>query len=129
MPEHLPSFAPVKELESYLLRASIVLSDSRPIFRPIVKSKLGEKLRDTGRLTYTRLHECFKGKLKALGFPVEQFGLHSLRAGRATTAANNGVPDRLFKRHSHWKSESAKDEYIEDSLEARMSVSGNIGLN
>ena len=46
-----------------------------------MKFKLGEKLRDTGKLTYTRLRECFKGKLKAVGFSAEQFGLHSLRAG------------------------------------------------
>ena len=120
---------PVKAVESYLSRAGIVPSDNRPIFRPIVKTKLGEKLRDTRRLTYSRLRECFKEKLKALGFPAEQFGLHSLRAGGATAAANNGVPDRLFKRHGRWKSESAKDGYIEDSLEARISVSENLGLN
>ena len=33
------------------------------------------------------------------------FGLQSLRAGSATAAANNGVPDRLFKRHGYWKSD------------------------
>ena len=94
-----------------------------------MKTKQGDKLRDTGGLTYTRLCECFKEKLKALGFPAEQFGLHSLRAGETTVAANNGVPDRLFKRHGHWRSESAKDGYIKDSLEATMSVSENLGLN
>ena len=35
--------------------------------------------------------------------------MHSLRAGGATAAANAGVPDRLFKRHGRWKSESAKE--------------------
>ena len=120
---------PVKALEKYLSRAGIAPSDNEAIFRPIMKTKQGDRLRDTGRLTYTRLRECFKEKLKALGFPAEQFGLHSLRAGGATAAANNGVPDRLFKRHGRWRSESAKDGYIEDSLEARMSVSENLGLN
>jgi len=120
---------PVRALEKYLSQANIAPSDNRVIFRPIVKTKLGEKLRDSGRLTYTRLRECFKEKLKSLGFPAEQYGLHSLRAGGATAAANNGVPDRLFKRHGRWKSESAKDGYIEDSLEARMSVSESLGLN
>ena len=120
---------PVKALERYLLQASIFPSDDQAIFRPIVKTKFGEKLRNTGRLSYTRLRECFKAKLTALGFPAEQFCLHSMRAGGATAAANNGVPDRLFKRHGRWKSDSAKDGYIEDSLEARMSVSKNLGLN
>ena len=94
-----------------------------------MKTKQGDKLRDTGRLTYTRLRECFKEKLKAPGFTAEQFGQHSLRVGGTTAAANNGVPDRLFKRHGRWRSESAKDGYIKDSMEARMSVSENLGLN
>ena len=40
------------------------------------------------------------------------FGLHSLRAGGASAAANSHVSDRLFKRHSRWKSEKSKDRYI-----------------
>ena len=32
-------------------------------------------------------------------------------------AANAGVPDRLFIHHGRWKSEAAKDGYIEDSVE------------
>ena len=38
-------------------------------------------------------------KLKELGPDPKQFGLHSLRAGGASAAANAGVPDRWFKRH------------------------------
>ena len=119
---------PVRSLEKYMSQAGIAPSDSQAIFRPIVRTKLGEKLRNSGSLTYSRLRECFKEKLKALGFPAEQYGLHSLRAGGATAAANNGVPDRLFKRHGRWKSESAKDGYIENSLEARLFVSESLGL-
>ena len=57
-----------------------------------------------------------------------EFGLHSLRAGGATPAANAGVPDRLFKRHRRWRSDNAKDGYIDDSAERRLSVSKSIGL-
>ena len=59
---------PVKALEKYLSRAGIAPSDNEAIFRPIMKTKQGVRLRDTGRLTYTRLRECFKEKLKVLGF-------------------------------------------------------------
>ena len=86
---------PSQVTKKYMSQAGIAPSDSQAIFRPIVRTKLGEKLRNSGRLTYSRLRECFKEKLKALGFPVEQYGLHSLRAGGATAAANNGVSDRL----------------------------------
>ena len=62
-----------------------------------------------------------------MGYPAEQFELHSLRAGGATAAANAGIQDRLFKRNSRWKPDTAKDGYIEDSTDRRLSVSG-IGL-
>jgi len=39
-----------------------------------------------------------------------------------------GVPDRLFKKHGHWRSENAKDGYVEDSLEQWLSVSRSLGL-
>ena len=55
-------------------------------------------------------------------------GTLSLRSGVATAAANAGVPDRLFKRHGHYASESAKNGYEQDSLSARVSVSKALGL-
>ena len=63
-----------------------------------------------------------------LGFDPKLFGLHSLWAGGATAAANAGVPDRLFKQHGRWKSESAKDGYIKDSMEKRLKVSKPLGI-
>lgn len=118
---------PVSMLQNYMARAGILNEDPHFIFRPI-KSKHGEKLRESGSLSYTRLRECFKEKLESLGFPAGSCGLHSLRAGGATAAANGGIPDRLFKRHGRWKSDSAKDGYVEDSLESRLSVSSSLGL-
>ena len=44
-------------------------------------------------------------------------GLHSLRSGEATAAANTGVNDRCWKHHGRWKSETSKDAYAADSLE------------
>ena len=44
------------------------------------------------------------------------------------TAANAGVPNRLFKRHGRWKSDKVKDGYIEDSTDRHLSVSLGIGL-
>ena len=98
------------------------------LFRGITKSRAGENLRPSGGLSYTTLRELFKRKLVDLGYPSEEFGLHSLHAGGASTAANAGVPDCLFKKHGRWKSENAKDGYIEDSLDSRLSVSRQMGL-
>jgi len=54
--------------------------------------------------------------------------VYSLRSGGATAAANAGVPDRLFKRHGRWRSESAKDGYVKDSVSSLLSVSRRLGL-
>ena len=94
----------------------------------IIKSKKGECLKAKGSLGYSTLWELFKKKMRDLGYSTENLGIHSLRAGSATAAANAGVSDRLFKRHGQWKSENAKDGYVEDTLEKRLSVSCQIGL-
>ena len=43
----------------------------------------------------TRLHR----RLQSLGLPSELFGLHSMRSGGATAAAQQDVPERLIKIH------------------------------
>ena len=45
-----------------------------------------------------------------------------------TAATDAGVPDRLFKRHGRWASESAKDGSVQDSLSSRLSVSKALGI-
>ena len=119
---------PVTMLERYMELADIAPSSDSFLFRAVVRTKEGEKLRQSGKLGYSTLRELFKKKLVELGYPAEQFGLHSLRAGGATAAANAGIQDRLFKRHGRWKSDTAKDGYIEDSTDRRLSVSLGIGL-
>ena len=119
---------PVAMLERYMGLAGIDPSSELFLFRAITRTKEGEKLRPSGQLGYSTLRELFKKKLVELGYQTEQYGLHSLRAGGATAAANAGVPDRLFKRHGRWKSDNAKDGYIEDSIDRRLSVSQGIGL-
>ena len=103
------------------------MDSSRKLFRPISNGKC-EKLRESGGITYSRMRELLKKKLDKLGFPSTNFSLHSLRAGGATAAAAAGVPDRVFKKHGRWKSETAKDGYVEDSFCKRLSVTQNLGL-
>ena len=119
---------PVAMLERYMEKGQIQSEDKEFLFRGITKTKFGEKLWPAGSLSYTTMRELFKKKLNELGHASGEFGLHSLRAGGATAAAKAGVPDRLFKCHGRWKSETAKDGYVEDSVENRLAVSRNIGL-
>ena len=116
---------PVAMLES---QAGMQRAEKGFLFRRITKSRNGERLRTGDALSYTRLRECLKEKLLQLGYQASQFGLHSLRAGGATAAANAHVPDRLFRRHGRWKTEVAKDGYVENSLEDMLSVSNSLGL-
>ena len=120
---------PVTMLERYLARIATAADDKRFLFRSIQSTKNGESLRNSGKISYSCLAELFKKKLKSLDFPANLFGLHSLRAWGATTAANAGVPDQLFKRHGRWHSENAKDGYVKDNLEARLTVSKTLGLH
>ena len=119
---------PIAMLECYMLRTGMTWSDHRFLFRPIQKTKKGESLRPSGQISYSCLRDLFSKKLDSLGFPSSDFGLHSLRSGGASAAANAKVPDRLFKRHGRWKSENAKDGYVKDNMESRLAVSKSLGL-
>ena len=75
---------------------------------------------------YTRTREIVLQAFAELGYPTHLFGLHSLRAGGASAAANAGVSDRLFKRHGRWKTDLAKEGYTKDNLESLLSVSRSL---
>ena len=64
--------------------------------------------------------------IKAVGLNWKDYDLHSLRAGGASLAANKVIPERLFKHHGRWKSDRAKDSYVEDDLKMLLSVSKNL---
>ena len=66
--------------------------------------------------------------LSCIGLDKSKFGLHSLRSGGASVAANKGIADRLFKRHGRWRSDNAKDGYVKDDVEQLLQVSKNLGI-
>ena len=116
---------PVSMVEQYMAKGEI-MGKSGLLFRPLTSD--GKRLRSNGSLTYSRLRELLLSRLQELGYPADQFGVHSLRAGGATAAAGSGVPDRLFKRHGRWKSDTAKDGYVEDPMEGRLRVTQDLGI-
>ena len=81
-----------------------------------------------GSLSYTQTMKLFLANFGKLGLDASKFGLHSLRAGGATAAANVDVADHLFKRHGWWRSDSTKDGYVDDSRDAHLSVSKNLKI-
>ena len=119
---------PLGMLKQYMMRTTqMQWQDDRFLFRPICKLNHGKGLREW-EISYTCLRDLFKKKLSKLGYNLDDHGLHSLQAGGATKAANEGVADHLFKRYGRWKSKNAKDGYIGDSLEQKITVTQNLGL-
>ena len=87
-----------------------------------------ERYKHLDQQATSRFSELLKHKLKDLGFPPVEFSPHSLQSGGATAAAGAGILNRNFKHHGSWKSEKAKDGYVQDTLENQLSVTKNLGL-
>ena len=115
----------VAMINRYLERVG--LSCDSPLFCQLSKTKYGYKPRSKV-LSYSRLRELVLEAFKDIVPDISAIGTHSLRSGGATAAANAGIPDRPFKRHGCWASESAKDGYVQDSLSSRLSVSKALGI-
>lgn len=121
---------PVKNLMEYLVLLNLTDEHSEQhIFCDLSACRSGFKVRtDKKALSYSTLRDLFRLALRPHVQDISKYGLHSLRSGGATRAANMGIPDRLFKRHGRWRSENAKDGYIKDALESRLAVSKSLGL-
>ena len=89
------------------------LSCGSPLFCQLLNTKYGHKPRSKG-LSYSRLRKLVLEAFKDIVTNISAF---------VTAATNAGVPDRLFKRHGRWASESAKGGYVQDSFSSRLSVS------
>ena len=128
---------PVKLLKRYLTEFQIPPDSRDLIFRPISKGKNFCKLVVPNKpISYGTIRQPFRRDLKNIGADPCKFALHSLRSGGATMAANNGVSDRVFQRHGRWKYMvagsicfwQAKNIYVDDDLNQRLSVSKSLGL-
>ena len=118
---------PVENVKKLIKWGNLVNDDY--LFCNICLTKNGYRVRKTNRkMSYSNLRELFIEALNPHVSDVKKYCLHSLRSGGASAAANNGVKDRMFKRHGRWVSENAKDGYIKDSIDERLSVSLSLGL-
>ena len=112
----------------YVDLANVDLSSDMFLFRPLYRSK--EKcslIKKNKPISYTTAKECIVRRLKVVS-PELYLGLHSLRSGGTTEAANSDVKERCWKRHGMWKSDSSKDGYVADYVANRLGVSKHIGL-
>ena len=122
------SACPYTMLQNYMTKACINTSLEKYLFRPIFRSGKSCRLLDKDKkLSYTRTREVILRKLKLVA-PGLNLGVHSLRAGGVTTAANANVNDRCLKRHGRWKVDSSKDGYIQDSVQKRLKITESLHL-
>ena len=118
---------PYKNLREYLKLAEV--GKNQFIFRATTRTKMGYKLKQQDKpICYTTARQSILQAIESIGLDRKAFGLHSFRRGGATTAARAGVKDRLFKKHGRWRSENAKDGYVSEDLETRLSVSRKLGI-
>ena len=125
-------YCPVGVLQRCLDLSGIDLNSPLPLFRPLVfhRSTSSYTLR-SGKISYTTCRDILRDTLSQLGYNPNDYGLHSLRSGGITAAvrhSRNSIPERLLKIHRRWKSDSAKDMYVEESLENRLHVTKYLGL-
>lgn len=119
---------PYNLLSKYFSICKIESSSEQYLFKPIFRSgKRCSLIYKNKKLSYTRARECIVARLKEVCGDIN-IGLHSLRAGGATVAANADVNERCWKRHGRWKSDTAKDGYVADSLAHRLEVTKKLGL-
>lgn len=122
------SACPFSMLKRYLQLGEIDLNSGHFLFKQIFRSGLCCKLISKNKaLSYTGARQAILKRLSLVSGGAN-FGLHSLRAGGATVAANQDVNDRCLKRHGRWKSDSSKDGYVADSLVKRLSITKKLGL-
>ena len=120
------NMCPVKHLEDYLRLVNITISSSQYIFRAISKGKKSWLRRKNKPISYTTNRQNLLKVIKAVGLIWKDYGLHSVRAGEASLAANKGIQERLFKRHGRWKSDRTKDGHVEDHLKMLLPVLKNL---
>lgn len=122
---------PVHTLEEYIKLLDVEVSSSEYLFRSLTfcKNTNTYKIRRDNRpLSYTRAREIVLDAFGEIGLDKSKFGLHSLRSGGATSAAAAGISDRLFKKHGRWRSEKAKDGYVRENINDKLSVTKNLGI-
>ena len=112
--------------------SGIDVSSTLPLFRPLVfhRSSSSYTLRG-GKIFYSTCRGILRDRLSQLGYNPNDYGLHSLRSGDATSAVHysgHSISERLLKIHGRWKSDSSKDMYVQESLENRLQVTKYLGL-
>jgi site-specific recombinase XerD len=115
------ALCPVAALEAWLRASGITAG---PVFRAVDRhGKLS-----AGRLDDRTVARTVKGYAAAAGLDAAKYSGHSLRAGLATQAALNDVPERIIQKQTRHKSSDMLRRYIRDASLFRENASARVGL-
>lgn len=116
-----PDYCPVRALQAWLEASGIT---EGALFRPI--NRHGQIL--PGRLTDQSVALVVKRTASAAGLEAAKFAGHSLRAGHCTSAAENGVPERVIMKQTRHKSVLMVRRYIRDGSLFKENSAASLGL-
>ena len=77
-------------------------------------------------ISYSSINDDFKKAVANSHLKGQKIGLHSLRAGGATAAAQAGFSGEEIKAHGRWRSESSQIRYVETDLKTQLSIPSSI---
>ena len=125
--ETFSDYCPVCWLQKYLYHSKLQKPEDF-LFCRLFKCKIGHSAHGHLKISYTTARESFKLHLSNIVANTKDYGLHSLRSGGATEAANNGVTDRMISKHGRWSSNTSRNTYIKDCHKKRFNVSKSLGI-
>jgi hypothetical protein len=118
---------PVRIAERYFSALGDSATSQLPVIRRLTNSKKGLIPTSHG-LSYTRVREIVRDALRPIVPDISMFGLHSFRSGGATAAGNALVPPQLISHHGRWRTEKARDTYIQYSPQTRLIATKSLGI-
>ena len=122
-------YCPVALTELFWKKVGIDGIDKEAYFiQRVIKKKRSHIAHKSKGISDTTAREHFQEFIRPLTTDGRKFTPHSLRSGGASQAAANGVEERLISKHGRWKSERARNGYLEDTMEKRLKVSRSLGL-
>ena len=112
------SYACPVGLTTLLMGHAGLADGDRPLFSAVSVHE-GQEVYGSTTISYQSLRKGVLEVFREVGLPAQKFGLHSLRAGGATLAANSGVSDRLWMEHGGWRSFRSAVGYVKTSPRSR----------
>ena len=123
-------YCPVKLVEEFWSQVGLSGKIDKEAFliSRLHKTKYGHAASKSKGISQTTAREDFNWLTEPMKESGRSFTPHSLRAGGASMAIQNGISERPVSKHERWRSERARNGYILDSKESRLCVTRALGL-